>query len=71
MDPDTLLSDGCKFMIYVVNYLDIRSLLDLTCKAMVDTIKDKSLDEVWELLNEGFNPEEQRVTMRPIEHLRY
>lgn len=48
-------------LILAANYLDIRSLLDLTCLCIADMIKDYSVEQVRELFGiaNDFTPEEE------------
>ncbi|KAI3885675.1 hypothetical protein MKX03_032051 [Papaver bracteatum] len=48
-------------VILAANYLSIKSLLDVTCKAVADMIKDMKVEEVREIFNikNDFTPEEE------------
>ncbi|XP_059624690.1 SKP1-like protein 1B [Cornus florida] len=48
-------------LILGANYLNIKSLLDLTCQAAADMIKGKSIEEVRQIFNikNDFTPEEE------------
>jgi S-phase kinase-associated protein 1 len=61
MDDATLFST-----ILAANYLDIKPLLDLTCKAVADEIKGKSPEEIRVRFNikNDFTPEEEEEVKR-------
>lgn len=48
-------------MILAANYLDIKPMLDLTCKTVADMIKGKSPEEIRKMFNipNDFTPEEE------------
>lgn len=48
-------------LILAANYLDIKTLLDLTCKTVANMIKGKTPDEIRKTFNikENFTPEEE------------
>lgn len=50
-------------LIVAANYLNIKSLLDLTCQKVADTIKDMKPEEVRKYFNidNGFTPEEEEL----------
>jgi len=52
--------------ILAANYLDIKPLLDLTCKAVADEIKGKSPEEIRQRFNikNDFTPEEEEEVKR-------
>ena len=54
--------------ILAANYLDIKPLLDLTCKAVADEIKGKSPEEIRRRFNikNDFTPEEEEEVKREI-----
>ncbi|XP_010683698.2 SKP1-like protein 1B [Beta vulgaris subsp. vulgaris] len=53
-------------LILAANYLNIRSLLDLTCQTVSDIIKDKTPEEVRKMFNikNDFTPEEEEAIRR-------
>ncbi|KAI8049780.1 putative negative regulator sulfur controller-3 [Syncephalis plumigaleata] len=53
-------------MILAANYLDIRSMLDLTCKTVANMIKNKSPEEIRKTFNitNDFSPEEEEQVKR-------
>ena len=53
-------------MILAANYLDIKPLLDLTCKAVADEIKGKTPEEIRTRFNikNDFTPEEEEEVKR-------
>ncbi|RKP22670.1 SCF ubiquitin ligase complex subunit Skp1 [Syncephalis pseudoplumigaleata] len=53
-------------MILAANYLDIRSMLDLTCKTVANMIKNKSPEEIRRTFNitKDFTPEEEELVRR-------
>ncbi|KAF6168998.1 hypothetical protein GIB67_038495 [Kingdonia uniflora] len=53
-------------LILAANYLDIKGLLDLTCQAVADIIKDKSVEEVRSIFNieNDYSPEEEAEVRR-------
>ncbi|KAI8548521.1 hypothetical protein RHMOL_Rhmol07G0279300 [Rhododendron molle] len=53
-------------MILAANYLDIKSLLDLTCQTVADMIKGKTPEEVRKIFNivNDFTPEEEDEVRR-------
>ena len=61
VDQDTLFK-----LILAANYLNIKSLLDLTCQSTADMIKDKTPEEVRKLFNivNDFTPEEEEEVRR-------
>ena len=62
-----LASDEQLFsMILASNYMDIKSLLDLTCKAVADEIKGKTPDQIRTRFNikNDFTPEEEEEVRR-------
>ncbi|KAK9163612.1 hypothetical protein Syun_004514 [Stephania yunnanensis] len=50
-------------LILAANYLDIKGLLDLTCQAVADLMKEMSVEEVRKLFNieNDFTPEEEEA----------
>merc|ERR1712216_1108685 len=61
VDDDTLFS-----LILAANYLDIKQLLDLTCKTVADYIKGKTPEEIRIRFNikNDFTPEEEEEVKR-------
>ncbi|XP_010683792.2 SKP1-like protein 1B [Beta vulgaris subsp. vulgaris] len=61
VDQSTLLD-----LILAANYLNIKSLLDLTCQTVSDMIKDKTPEEVRKMFNikNDFTPEEEEAIRR-------
>ena len=56
------------------NFLDIKSLLDLTCKHVASMIKNKGPQEIRDQFNirNDFTPEEEeRVRVNPVHRHRY
>ncbi|KAL6846691.1 hypothetical protein ACP4OV_024139 [Aristida adscensionis] len=53
-------------LILAANYLDIKSLLDLTCQAVADMIKGKTPEEIRKTFNikNDFTPEEEEEVRR-------
>jgi S-phase kinase-associated protein 1 len=53
-------------MILAANYLDIRPMLDLTCKAVANMIKNKTPEEIRKTFNivNDFTPEEEEQVRR-------
>lgn len=53
-------------LILAANFLNVRSLLDLTCKTVADMIKGKSPEEIRQVLNiqNDFSPEEEEEVRR-------
>ncbi|XP_071691418.1 SKP1-like protein 1A [Rutidosis leptorrhynchoides] len=53
-------------LILAANYLDIKSLLDLTCQTVADMIKGKSPEEIRKTFNikNDFTPEEEEEVRR-------
>ncbi|XP_050366054.1 SKP1-like protein 20 [Argentina anserina] len=53
-------------LILAANYLEIKGLLDLTCQAVADMIKGKTLEEIRETFNikNDFTPEEEEEVRR-------
>ena len=58
-------------LILSANYLDIKPLLDLTCKTVANMIKGKTPDEIRETfgVKEPFTPEEEEQVIRENEWL--
>ncbi|KAF5766809.1 putative S-phase kinase-associated protein [Helianthus annuus] len=56
VDQDTLFD-----LILAANYLNIKSLLDLTCKTVADMVKGKTTKEIRKMFNikNDFTPEEE------------
>lgn len=61
VDDETLFN-----LILAANYLDIKSLLDLTCKTVADEIKGKTPEEIRTRFNikNDFTPEEEEEVKR-------
>merc|ERR1712178_193565 len=61
VDDETLFN-----LIPAANYLDIKSLLDLTCKTVADEIKGKTPEEIRIRFNikNDFTPEEEEEVKR-------
>lgn len=61
VDQDTLFD-----LILAANYLNIRSLLDLTCQTVADMIKGKTPEEIRKTFNikNDFTPEEEEEIKR-------
>ncbi|KAL1521695.1 hypothetical protein AB1Y20_021350 [Prymnesium parvum] len=61
VDDETLFN-----LILAANYLDIKSLLDLTCKTVADEIKGKTAEEIRARFNikNDFTPEEEEEVKR-------
>lgn len=61
IDDETLFN-----LILAANYLDIKSLLDLTCKTVADEIKGKTPEEIRTRFNikNDFTPEEEEEVKR-------
>ncbi|KAF5728272.1 SKP1-like protein 1A isoform X5 [Tripterygium wilfordii] len=61
LDQSTLLD-----LTLAANYLDIKDLLELTCQAWADFIKDESPEEVRQILDikNDFTPEEEEAIRR-------
>ena len=61
VDDETLFN-----LILAANYLDIKSLLDLTCKTVADEIKGKTPEEIRLRFNikNDFTPEEEEEVKR-------
>lgn len=61
VDDETLFN-----LILASNYLDIKALLDLTCKAVADEIKGKTPEEIRTRFNivNDFTPEEEEEVKR-------
>ncbi|GKC08142.1 SKP1-like protein 1B [Tanacetum coccineum] len=57
VDQESMLFD----LVRAANYLNIKSLLDLTCQAVADSIKDLSVEELRKKFNiqNDFTPEEE------------
>jgi S-phase kinase-associated protein 1 len=53
-------------LILAANYLNIRNLMDLTCQAVADNIKDKTPEEIRKIFNikNDFTPEEEAEVRR-------
>jgi hypothetical protein len=60
-----LPNDDVFEIIFVANYLDIKSLLNLGCKQIAQSIKDKSIDEIKTIF--GYNSEPTEVAEKPME----
>lgn len=56
-------------MILAANYLDIKPMLDLTCKTVADMIKGKSPEEIRKMFNipNDFTPEEEEQVRKENE----
>ena len=50
-------------LVLAANYLDIKGLLDLTCQAAADKIKNKSVEEIRQIfhIENDFTPEEEEA----------
>ncbi|KAJ9704452.1 hypothetical protein PVL29_002834 [Vitis rotundifolia] len=61
VDQDTLFD-----LILAANYLNIKSLLDLTCQTVADMIKGKTPEEIRKTFNKkwNFTPEEEEEIRR-------
>lgn len=61
VDQETLLD-----LLMAANYLNIKDLLELTCQATADMIKDKSPEEVRRIfhINNDFTPQEEQEIRR-------
>jgi len=61
VDQNTLLD-----LISAANYLEIKSLLDLSCKTTADNIKDKTIEEIRKIFNikNDYTPEEEEKVRR-------
>ncbi|KAL3539094.1 hypothetical protein ACH5RR_002460 [Cinchona calisaya] len=61
VDSDTLFD-----LIKAANYLNIKSLLDLTCQTVADMIKGKTPEEIYKTFNikNSFTPEEEEEIRR-------
>lgn len=55
-------------LIKTANYLDIKNLLELGCKAVANLIKDKSVEEIREILGveNDFSPEEEDAAKKSL-----
>ena len=55
-----------KMLIQAANYLNIKSLLDLTCQTVADMIKGKTPEEIRKTFNikNDFTPEEEEEVRR-------
>ena len=64
MDQGTLFE-----LILAANYLDIKALLDLTCKTVANMIKGKTPEEIRKTFNikNDFSPEEEEQVRKENE----
>ncbi|AET02851.1 putative S-phase kinase-associated protein [Medicago truncatula] len=55
-------------LILAANYLDIKSLLELTCQDVAETIKDKTVEEIRKIFNveNDFSPEEYAELLKEV-----
>ncbi|KAH7332138.1 hypothetical protein KP509_20G070200 [Ceratopteris richardii] len=62
----TLLQHTLLDLILAANYLNIQSLLDLTCQRVADMIKEKTPEEIRRAFNieNDFTPEEEEEVRR-------
>jgi S-phase kinase-associated protein 1 len=64
-----LIKNNIAFAIKAANYLDIKPLLDLTCKTVANMIKNKSPEEIRSTFNipNDFTPEEEEQVKKENE----
>ncbi|XP_069146132.1 SKP1-like protein 11 [Solanum lycopersicum] len=60
------LSEICLVSLQTANYLNIKSMLDLTCQTVADMIKEKTPEEIYKTFNieNDFTPEEEEKIKR-------